>query len=88
MGTLTMAAILVDQAVLVPEVLVVSVGADDQVGGGWSSRCLSLGHGLWLWEGVENPSVVFATPTEGNPVGFYTGGWLENGGQVCHGVWV
>lgn len=73
-GMLTMAAILVDQVVLVSEVLVGAVGADDQVGGGWSGRYLGLVWGLWLQEGVEDPGAVFTAPTEGNPIEFYAGG--------------
>jgi len=69
-GTWMRCAILVDWAVPVAEVAVSVVGADDQVGGWKSCRCLCLAWGLWLWEGVENPGLVFTAPTEGDPIEF------------------
>ena len=69
-GTWMRCAISVNWAVLVAEVAVSVVGADDQVGGWRSCRHLCLTQGLWRWEGVENPSLVFAAPTEGDPVEF------------------
>jgi len=69
-GILMMVAILVDWAALVAEVVVSVVGADDQVGGRGSGRHLGLTWVLGLWERVENPSLVFAAPMEGNPIEF------------------
>jgi len=31
---------------------------------------ICLARGSWLWEGVENPSLMFAAPTEGDPIEF------------------
>ena len=69
-GMLTMAAILVDWLGAVSEMSVGMVSADDQVRSWASSRCLGLTGGGWLGKGVEDPGLVFATPTEGDPIEF------------------
>jgi len=69
-GTWMRWAISVNWVALVAEVAVSVVGADDQVGRWGSCRRLCLAQGLWLWEGVENPSLVFTAPMEGDLIEF------------------